>query len=106
MDLLIYFAFPIATIIISIVLQKILKNPVLVAAFTFAVFLIVTYAAFDESFLFPTLIYTLLSLITAFIAQRLCQDNNQEDENNADNGECGCTRTVPSNYYTYRRRRF
>ena len=42
--LLIFFALPIATIIISIALQKILKNPALVAAVIFAIFLIVTFA--------------------------------------------------------------
>ena len=38
--LLIFFALPIATIIISIALQKILKCPILVAAIIFAIFLI------------------------------------------------------------------
>ena len=37
--LLIFFALPIATIIISIALQKILRCPILVAAIIFAIFL-------------------------------------------------------------------
>ena len=41
--LLIFFALPIATIIISIALQKILKCPPLVASIIFAIFLIVTF---------------------------------------------------------------
>ena len=109
MDLLIYFAFPIATIIISVVLQKLLRNPTLVAAFVFAVFLIVTFTAFDESFLIATLAYTLIALVTAFIVDRLCPNNNQEEDDETDTNEnsCGCTRTIPTfNNYTYRRRRF
>lgn len=37
-DLLIFFALPIATIIVSIALQKILKCPPLVSAIIFAIF--------------------------------------------------------------------
>ena len=45
--LLIFFALPIATIIVSIALQKILKCPPLVAAIVFAIFLIVTFFIFN-----------------------------------------------------------
>ena len=38
--LLIFFAFPIAVIIFSIVLEKLLKNPIIVASLIFAVFII------------------------------------------------------------------
>lgn len=103
MNLLIYFAFPIATIIISIILQKLIKNPVLVAAFIFAIFLIITFAVYDETFLIATLIYTIISLITAFIVCVVC--NNEENnncvcntisdllsnsENNIEENGCGC----------------
>ena len=90
MDLLIYFAFPIATIIISAILQKLLKNPTLVAAFVFAIFLIVTFTAFDEAFLIATLAYTLIALLTAFIVSRFCEQNNEENENIHN---CGCRNT-------------
>lgn len=101
--LLIYFAFPIAVIIISIILQKLLRNPALVAAFIFAVFLIVTFAAFDETFLIATLAYTILSFITAFLVSQLCNSNNNDDDDNGctsvnsddvlginNNSTCGC----------------
>ena len=52
--LLIFFAFPIAVIIISVILQKLLKNPILVAAFIFAIFIVITFADFDETFLIAT----------------------------------------------------
>ena len=50
MDLLLFFALPIATIILAVVFQKILKCPLLVAATFFAVYLILAFTAFDESF--------------------------------------------------------
>ena len=43
MNLLIFFALPLATIIISIALQKMLKCPFLVAGIIFAIFLVVTF---------------------------------------------------------------
>ena len=65
--LLLFFALPIAIIIISIALQKILKNPILVSAIIFSVFLIVTFAINNINFLIATIIYTLISYITAVL---------------------------------------
>lgn len=102
--LLIFFAFPIAVIIISAILQKLLKNPFAVAALIFAIFLIVTFAAFDETFLIATLAYTLLALITALIVKFICESNN--NNNNAcdilrnvleDNDLCECLRNILNN---------
>lgn len=88
-NLLIFFAFPIAVIIISVILQKNLNNPIAVAALTFAIFLVITFAFFDETFLIATLAYTILAFITAFIAKVVCNFNsnnndtsNTEEENN------------------------
>lgn len=110
--LLIFFAFPIAVIIFSIILEKLLKNPIAVASLIFAIFIVVTFAAFDETFLIATLAYTILSFITALVVcllkERRCGDE-QEDENcNCNNGtlntvedilgttncnnNCGCNR--------------
>ena len=77
--LLIFFAIPIAVIIISAILQKLLKNPIIVAAFIFAIFLVVTFAAFDATFLIATFAYTLLALITALIVKFICEENNKND---------------------------
>lgn len=71
--LLIFFALPIAVVIISIALQKILKNPLLVAAIIFAIFLIVTFIVNDLNFLVAAIAYTILSFITAFITYFVCQ---------------------------------
>ena len=65
--LLIFFALPIAVIIISAILEKLLNSPVAVASLIFAIFLIVTFAVFDETFLVATLVYTILAFITALI---------------------------------------
>ena len=49
--LLIFFAFPIAIIILSIILEKLLNCPLAVAATFFAIFLVITFAVFDATFL-------------------------------------------------------
>ncbi len=84
--LLLFFALPIATIILAIAAQKILKCPFLVAGVFFAIYLIVAFAAFDASFLVFAVVYTILAFITAIITKIIT--NFIEDNN--DNGECGC----------------
>ena len=82
--LLIFFALPIATIIIAAVLEKILKCPLAVAALIFAIYLIVTFAAFDVTFLIATIVYTILAYITAlivrFIKRLFCCKNEENCE--------------------------
>lgn len=68
-NLLIFFALPVATVLISIVLQTVLRRPFLVAILTFAVYLIVSFAYFDASFLIYAIIYTLLAYLTAVITK-------------------------------------
>ena len=125
-NLLIFFAIPVATIILSIVLQKILQSPLLVAATFFAIFLIVTFAAFDEGFLVFAILYTLLALITAIIVRFICclinNSNNpcingeaihnsgicgnsnasDDDNDNSGNNGCGCNRSTGNQYLTRR----
>ena len=72
-NLLIFFALPIATIIISIALQKILKCPYLVSAIIFAIFLIVTFIINNLNFLVATIVYTIVSFITALIVCLACR---------------------------------
>ena len=102
-NLLIFFAFPIAVIIISAVLEKLLDNPVIISALVFAAFLITTFTAFNETFLIATLAYTILAFITAIITNLFLNQN----ENSNDDDTCGCTNTrsveeKPFNY-TYNR---
>ena len=78
--LLIFFAFPLAVIIISVILEKILRSPIAVAALIFAIFIIVTFAAFDVTFLIATLAYTILAFITAAIVHFLkCRHRREQD---------------------------
>ncbi len=71
--LLLFFALPVATVILAIVLQKILNNPLLVAATFFAIYLVVAFAAFDASFLVYAIIYTILAYITAILVNAICR---------------------------------
>ncbi len=73
--LLIFFALPIAVIIISAILQKLLNSPIAVAALIFAIFLVVTFSAFDETFLIATLAYTILAFITASLVRLFCRSS-------------------------------
>ena len=74
MDLLLFFALPVATIILAIVWQKIIKCPILVAATAFAIFLIVSFVFFDSDFLIFVIIYTILAFIAAWITKFICQN--------------------------------
>lgn len=100
MDVLFFLVFPISTIIIAIVLQKIIKCPLLVAAFIFAIFLIVTYTAYDTSFLINTIIYTILAYIAAFLSKLICclirelgndTDTGAAEDSNDSNNNCNCS---------------
>ena len=94
--LLLFFALPVATIILAVVLQRLLKSPILVALTFFAIYLIVTFAAFDETFLVFAIVYTILAFIAAVIAkfitriircQRCCINNNDGNDNNNNDTE-------------------
>ena len=78
--LLIFFAIPLAIIIFSIALQKLIKNPFLVASVIFAIILIIVLAFFDSIFLILVIAYTILSFVTAVITKiiwRLLNRNGQ-----------------------------
>ena len=93
-NLLIFFALPIATIIISIALQKILKCPYLVSAIVFAIFLIVTFIINNLNFLVATIVYTIISFITALIVCLACRIIESL------NGRKGCNRNCRRNNNT------
>lgn len=115
--LLIFFALPVATIILAIVFQKLLDSPILVALTFLAIYLVVTFAAFDESFLVWAILYTILAYITAVIARFIrnfirCQNNNSDDNNNDnddndDDTNCNCENicNCVRNSFNYRRYR-
>lgn len=107
-NLLIFFALPIAVIIISIALQKILKCPPLVAAIIFAIFLIITFVVNNLNFLIAAIVYAIISFITAIIVWFLdrigfknsncCRNNNNSNIIALSNSEndilnCGCNQS-------------
>lgn len=72
MNILFFVIFPIAVILISIVLQKLLKSPLLVAILIFAIFLILAYTVFTPEFLLNAIIYAIIAFITAAIFKLIC----------------------------------
>ena len=100
-NLLIFFALPLATIIISVVLERIWKNYILVTLFAFAVYLIVAFAVGDSTLLVLVIAYTFLAFISAFLSMlfrkinkrlRCLEDvdsQNDTEENNCNN-HCRC----------------
>ena len=93
--LLLFFAFPVATIIFAIVLEKILRNPIFTTATFFATYLIVTFTAFDANFLVYAIAYTILALASSIIAEIIFRrlEENQENENDS----CGCSNRIIEN---------
>ena len=79
--LLLFFALPVATILLAIVVEKILRNPFLTAITFFAIYLIVAFAAFDATFLIYTIVYTILAFITAIIAEFFFQRCREQNNN-------------------------
>lgn len=92
MILLIFFALPLATILLAIVLEKLFHCPILVAITFFAIYLIILFALFAAGIinhlgagLVAIIIYTILAFITAFIVKLIriirerCFNNNEND---------------------------
>ena len=131
-NLLIFFAIPLAIIIISIALQKVLRNPFLVAAIIFSILLVIVLALLDPLYLIAVVAYTVLSYITAVLTCLFCRllrnsnigdcmgcggNNNNNNNGNAENetqvvatlseGTNNQFNTNGTTYYTgcYRRRR-
>lgn len=96
--LLLFFALPIAVIIISIALQKILKCPFLVAAIIFAIFLVVTFILGNLIFLVATIIYAIIAFITAVLVKLICRLIKELDRRNCnDRDNCFCSDNILGN---------
>lgn len=97
--ILLFFALPISTIILAIVLQKILKCPILVSATFFAIYLIVTFAAFSSDFLIFAIAYSIIAYITAVLTKyisKLIEQLNRWRENQCNNS-CSSNRSGNEN---------
>lgn len=92
MDLILTFVvLPLATIIFSIALQRLLKCPILVAAVVFAVFLILTYTVFGTDFIIFAIVYAIIAFITAFLTCLVCRIIRRLGELEDRNSECNGT---------------
>lgn len=76
MNLLIFFALPLATILLAIVFQKVLKSPILVAITFFAIYLIILFALYASGVitnlaegLIAVIIYTIIAFLTAWLVR-------------------------------------
>lgn len=88
--LLLYFALPIAIIILSIIFETLINCPIKIAGIVFSILLIFTFAVADETFLIFTILYTILSFIVAWITKQWT--NNQNDSTLIDtSNSCGCS---------------
>ncbi len=92
--LLIFFALPIAVVIISIALQRIFKCPILVSAIIFSIFLIVTFVIDNLTFLIAAIAYAILSYLTAFLTCVICRFLNSYSS--CSSGNC-CNSTAQAN---------
>ena len=78
--LLIFFAIPLATIILSIIFETLIQCPIKVAGIAFSIFIIVAFALGGTAVLIvAAIVYTIISFITAFITMiiRNRKDNNR-----------------------------
>lgn len=105
MILLIFFALPLATILLAIVLEKVLHCPILVGITFFAVYLIILFTLFATGVitnlgagLVAIIIYTILALITAYIV-KLIRIIHERCFNNDDRcPRCRCCRDNDENH--------
>ena len=91
-NILLFFVLPISIILLSIVLQKVLKCPTLVAITFFAILFIITYVV-DSSLLIFAIAYTVLSYITAVLTRLICNIKSRIGSitNDCDNNQnCIC----------------
>ena len=87
--LLLFFVLPLSVIIFSIALEKILNNPILVAAIIFAISLIVAFAVFSGSStaIIVAIIYGLLAFVTALITSLIDRFLDNRDNNNGNDDD-------------------
>lgn len=93
--LLIFFAIPLATIILSSILETLIRCPFKVAGIAFSIFIIVAFALGGSAeLIIAAIVYTIISLLTAFITMIIqnriennssCNCNNNCSGNNCNN---------------------
>ena len=104
--LLVFFAIPLAVIVISIALEKLLDCPILVGAIVFSILLLIAVIFSNTIYFILTVIYTLLAFLTAWITKLMykfilglkkCNNNCNTRDNNQELTVNGRVRVLDSN---------
>lgn len=64
---LVLFVLPLLTIVVSVILQLIIRKKLVVVGVVFVTYFIATFAVFNSSFLFWCFIYTAISFIVTLV---------------------------------------
>lgn len=95
--LLIFFAIPLATIILASIFETFIRCPIKVAGIAFAIFLIVAFALGGTAVLIvAAIIYTILAFISAFITMLI--QNRLEDRDRDRDRDCDCNNDCNNNW--------
>ena len=82
-NLLIFFAIPVATIVLSAIFETLIKCPFKIAGIAFSIFLITAFALGGTvELLVLAIIYTIISFISAYLTSIF---ENKNDDNNCMN---------------------
>lgn len=84
--LLIFFAIPLATIILSAILETFINSPIKIAGIFFSIFIVVAFALGGSAeLILAALVYTIISfitaLITSFIINNICTNHYVDNYN-------------------------
>lgn len=84
--LLIFFAIPVATIILSAIFETLIRSPLKIAGIAFSIFLIVAFALGGTvELLVAAIIYTILAFITAYLVCLFYNRDRHHFCNNSNN---------------------
>ena len=88
--LLVFFAIPLATIILSAILETFINSPLKVVGIFFSIFIVVAFALGGTAeLILAALVYTIISFLTALIIHKIKCRNNI-DTINVENGYTDC----------------
>lgn len=91
--LLIFFAIPIATIILSAILETFIRCPIKVAGIFFSIFLVLAFILGGTAELIvAAIVYTIISFITAYVVCLFMRNDDDDDEDDDNSNSCRCNR--------------
>ncbi|MBS4534439.1 DUF2651 family protein [Clostridium sp. D2Q-14] len=74
---LVLIIFPVAVILLSMIVTGIVKKFYIMPIITFLIFLILTYTVFNESFFIWVIVYAILSLIVSVTIKFVVEKDNK-----------------------------